>query len=247
MRSRTPASRDVTFTTNRFSVFGIMEMTLEKHVLASDGQLYHISVTYSSDAGVPADADLKVDEILEPEDGEGDEASAYQSYVEQVAAALGWSAGSIPYARLFDIQIVDRAGNKVELSAPVSVQIELEDYAQTASENTSTQVMHFADDAVAPDVISNVAVDGDTVTFEADGFSVYAIVQAPAPAEPEVETIANKNQLDQMLGTPFFLSVKHDSAGPYYFTSYVNGNGALYVEKNPGQLILRSWCGRVDP
>ncbi len=224
---------DVTFTTNRFSVFGIMEMTLEKHVLASDGQLYRISVTYSSDAGVPADADLKVDEILEPEDGEGDEASAYQSYVEQVAAALGWSAGSIPYARLFDIQIVDRAGNKVELSAPVSVQIELEDYAQTASENTSTQVMHFADDAVAPDVISNVAVDGDTVTFEADGFSVYAIVQAPAPAEPEVETIANKNQLDQMLGTPFFLSVKHDSAGPYYFTSYVNGNGALYVEKNP--------------
>lgn len=227
---------DVTFTTDSFSVFGIMEITLEKRVLASDGQMYHISVAYSSDAGVPAGAELKVDEIVKPEGAEGDEASAYQSYVAQVADAFGWDAGSIPYARLFDIRIVDRAGNKVELSAPVSVQIELEDYTLTADEDTTAQVMHFVDDADSPDVVSGVAVDGDTVSFKADGFSVYAIVQAPPPAGPaeyEPETVTSSDELETVLDEAFFLSVVRNDKVRYYFTNYLNGNGALYVEKSP--------------
>ena len=54
----------VVFESDKFSVYAVVE-TIEKYVLASDGYNYHVSVTCGPDAGMPADADLAVDEITE--------------------------------------------------------------------------------------------------------------------------------------------------------------------------------------
>ena len=55
---------NVVFESDKFSVYAVVE-TIEKYVLASDGYNYHVSVTCGPDAGMPADADLAVDEITE--------------------------------------------------------------------------------------------------------------------------------------------------------------------------------------
>lgn len=165
----TETGLDVTFTTESFSVFGVVEMTLEKYVLASDGQTYRVTVTYDSEAGVPKGAQLAVEEI---EVG----SEAYSAHLAQAESALGLDAGSAAYARLFDIKIVDRDGAKIELAAPVDVRVELADYEATTDGTTLTQVVHFADGADAPDVVSGVEADGQVVSFKTSGFSAYAIV-----------------------------------------------------------------------
>ena len=158
----------VQFTADSFSIYAIVYTTIEKTVLASDGHNYHISVTCGDDAGVPANAELSVEEIL-------DDTPEYQDYAAKAENAMGWEEGSASYLRLFDIKIVDAEGEKVEITAPVDVVIELADF----DSSKDTVVLHFADDAEEPDVVQNVDMAGETLSFEADGFSAYAIVSGP--------------------------------------------------------------------
>ncbi|MBQ1502518.1 MAG: hypothetical protein IIZ35_00795, partial [Clostridia bacterium] len=58
----------IRFDTDSFSNYAVAGYTLEKDILTSDGNLYHITVTYGEDAGFPEDAELTVREILEEED-----------------------------------------------------------------------------------------------------------------------------------------------------------------------------------
>ncbi|MBQ7534630.1 MAG: hypothetical protein IJT43_03325 [Stomatobaculum sp.] len=171
--------RDVSalsFTADRFSVFGVVRSSIEKLILASDGQAYRISVTCGPEAGVPAAAELAVSEITE-------ESAAYVEYVSKAENALGLEKDSASYVRLFDIKILDEAGNKVEISAPVNVEIALADKEKREDGTDSTGVVHFADGAEQPDVVQGVDIagaaskgEGVKLTFAAEGFSVYAIV-----------------------------------------------------------------------
>ena len=197
---------DVTFTTNSFSVFGIMEMTLERYVLASDGQTYHVTVTYGPSANVPRDAQLAVEEIAP-------DSETYDAYLAQIENMLGWQAKTSDYARLFDIKIVNRVGQKVSVAAPVDVRIELADLS-AAAENI--QVLHFADDTDAPDVVTGVDVDGEAVSFEATGFSAYAIVDVPQHGSTHVETLY---ELNEHLGEGLRL---YYGSPANYFTNAVN-------------------------
>ncbi len=211
----------VTFTTESFSIFGVVEMTLEKYVLASDGQTYHVTVTYDTNADIPRNARLAVDEIVA---GDTEDEDAYGDYLARAESALGWDAGSATYARLFDIKIVDQAGQKVEPAASVSVNIELSGQESDSSMSTAAQVVHFAEDADVPDVVTGVSVDGQAVSFETDGFSVYAIVDAPPPAVVTIETVATLEELSQNTDEAFLLS--YDTT-PKYFTNQLNGNSAF--------------------
>lgn len=216
---------DVTFTTDKFSVFGVVEMTLEKFVLASDGQTYHVTATYGAAAGVPNDAELVVEELVAPDSSEeGTVTEAYDNYVSQAEAALGWDVGSATYARLFDIKIVDRSGEKVRLAAPVNVRIELADREDESVESAETQVVHFADGSNQPEVIQGTRADGDTVSFDTQGFSVYAIVDAPAPAVINVQTAKALSELNENINSAFYLSYGNPAN---YFTSDMNGNSCF--------------------
>ncbi len=134
--------------------------------LTAEGDDYTIKVTCTPDAGVPVDAALEVEEILQ-------ETSDYEGYISDTEKALDVNEGNVVYARFFDITIVDSEGNEVQPQAAVDVKIELADLNKDTPENEDPQIVHFGEDeptAVEADV------DGDEVSFEAEGFSVYGVV-----------------------------------------------------------------------
>ena len=132
---------------------------------------YKITVIYSGIAGVPEGATLEAQEIVES-------MREYQEYATAAEDALGMEEGSASTIRLFDIKIVDADGNKVEITAPVDVKIELAENEDLAD----AQVVHFPDNGdgeVEPQVVESVTAENDAVSFGAEGFSVYAIVEGP--------------------------------------------------------------------
>ncbi len=154
----------VEFESDQFSVYGVVgSATIEKTVLASDGNNYNISVSYGPDAGVPEGAELKVEEIA-------DRSKEYNEYLTQTEDTLGWEAGTATYARFFDITIVDENGGKVDIQAPVDVKIELADKEESSESNL--QVVHFGKETE----VVEASTEGSAVSFAANGFSVYAVV-----------------------------------------------------------------------
>lgn len=175
----------IEFETAALSVDAIVGTTIEKTVLASDGLNYRITATYGIETGIPEEADLEVTEILPEEQGDANTSSVYgMSYEEYVAFtenALGWEEGSAGYIRLFDIKIVNRENPSVKYqpkeSADVDMRIELMDKDSGEEAAASTQVVHFHNEEMDGTVIEN-STEGQIVSFAADGFSIYAIVDS---------------------------------------------------------------------
>ena len=141
--------------------------SMEKIVLASDGHNYKVTVTCGTDAGIPENADLSVEEITK-------KSSEYDTYVANTENALGMEEGSAGYIRLFDIKIVDKDNPEVKYQpaegTTVDVKIELAD-----SESNTLSVVHFADGNSHGDIV-NAETDKHSVNFEAKSFSIYAVV-----------------------------------------------------------------------
>ena len=156
----------VRFTADSFSIYVLVSVSLEQTIQASDGSTYTIRVSYGADAGIPDGAELRAAEL--------DAGSTrYDDYLSRAESALGWEEGMASYARFFDISIWYR-GRELQPASSVDVTIELADLGDQPS------VVHFGHGE--PDVV-DAAVDGGAVSFAADGFSVYAIVEAP-PSVP---------------------------------------------------------------
>ena len=217
----------VFFETDSFSLFAVAGITFEKTVLASDGHNYRITVTYRADAEIPEDAALAVSEIPEEHSENPDIPSLYESYVLRAEDALGLEAGSAPYVRLFDIGLVDAEGEKLSVAAPVSVRIELAD----REEAFSAQVIHFAGNREAAEVLDGVSVEAEehvSVSFETSGFSVYAIVDAPEPINDLGQAVVNPDELAANCDNyDFYLSVTRSDRKTYYFTNSLNSKSAF--------------------
>ena len=227
----------VTFNTDSFSVFALA-YTVDFY-LNINGENYLITVTYDREVGIPDGAKLEAREILPDEHAEAEDEgngtdpeppSIYNEYISKAEAALGWEAGSVSYARLFDIRIVDANGDKVIIGAPVDVKIELADKAGDENAEVATRVVHFADGAETGDVVENMEVDGGTVCFEAEGFSAYAIVEGPGPIQMDTVTVGTPDELMNQSDIAFYLSY---DANPIYFTNKLNGNKS-FIETTAG-------------
>ena len=167
-------NQTITFTADGFSVYGFFcAETITVPFVAGDGTSYEVTVTFGTDAGIPDDAQLVVEELTVDN-------SQYSAYADQAAAAVGTEVPALSYIKLLDISIV-KNGEKITLNAPVDVSIRLMDKEQ--SENP-TQVVHFADNAETPEVISP-SVETTTVSFETQGFSIYAIVEGETVLVPQ--------------------------------------------------------------
>ena len=190
----------VTFTSDSFSVYGVVQKKkIITKVLAADGNTYEIEISYTQEAEIPEESQVKVEEIPEGSD-------LWEAYRKQTAAAL--NADDVRLPGLYDISIIDAEGNKVEPKAPVNVAIKLANAENTDEE---LHVIHFTEeipqelvaaaqpeaetivsddsqaekqtevqseplaeeDMIASETI-NASVEGDTVTFDTQGFSVYA-------------------------------------------------------------------------
>ena len=151
-----------------------------------------VTVKIGKDAKVPEGATLEVSELLTEIDAQEARKEAfergseiditeitqndYDNYVDESEKALGWDKGNVSNARLLDIKIVDKDGNKVKIAAPVDVRIELAD----TEDKTELNVVHFEDGSEKGDKIDNdtkTINEGQAVEFEADGFSVYAVIE----------------------------------------------------------------------
>ena len=167
----------LSFVADGFSVYGIIGTTIEKTVLASDGNLYRISVTFGPETGIPEDAELNVEEILPAENLEDGETDIWQSYSSSVGETLGWSGRVASYLRIFDIKIVDKEDQDIHYQPAdgtvVDVKIELAD-----AEDNEFFVVHFENEKAFGDAIE-AETEENTVNFEAHSFSAYAIVQGP--------------------------------------------------------------------
>ncbi|MBQ6346429.1 MAG: hypothetical protein IJI71_02590 [Clostridia bacterium] len=149
----------VRFETDGFSVY-VVTYTISTFYMDAAGNTFNIEVEYGTEAGIPEGAELAVAEL------EGDEAEAYTA---RAAEALNVNGSQVAYAKALDIAIlVD--GQPVQPTTPVSVSIKLLD-APEADDNTNIDVIHFGGE---PKSVS-CAFEGDAVTFQAEGFSVYVV------------------------------------------------------------------------
>ena len=158
----------IAFVTDSFSVYGFVTATLEKTILASDGHNYKVTVSFEPLTEIPEDAELLVEEIKE---GTSSDGVGYEEYVARTENALRLQDKSSEYLRLFDISIVDRDGFKIRPAPGSTVDVSIE-LADGTSEEVS--VVHFADENDSGSFV-DAEVDGQTVSFETDGFSVYAV------------------------------------------------------------------------
>ena len=161
------ASNEIAFQADAFSYYVMVGTSISVQYLTADGATYQITVNYNAEAGVPEGATLEVTEVTENSEGYD-----YESYVEKTAEAVKSDVDNLDYVKLFDIKILDQDGNKAVLTGPVDVQITLLD--QDIDEKA--QVVHFADGAEQGDLVSQVDVAEETVSFATQEFSVYAIV-----------------------------------------------------------------------
>ena len=154
---------EVVFDADAFTIYAIV-YTMDTYFRSYTGETYRVTMDFDESAGIPQNAKLAVSEILE-ESTDYD----YDSLLSEAENALEGDK-QIRYARFFDISI-SADGKEVQPSAPVSVKIQLADLPQEITANDA-QVVHFGQKTEVLDVQAS----GTGVSFEANGFSVYAVV-----------------------------------------------------------------------
>ena len=168
------------------------DQTFEAGTLTFEGDDYSITLDYGEDAKIPENASLSVREITAETDKEAYEACLEQAG-QQVAADDKTSVDQ-KASRFFDIEIVvtetDGDGTekteKIEPSAPVSVNIQINDKPasqESGSVQSEPTVLHFAEEGV--EQIDSTVTEGQNssveeqkteIQFEAESFSVYGVV-----------------------------------------------------------------------
>ncbi|MCR5137554.1 MAG: prealbumin-like fold domain-containing protein [Oscillospiraceae bacterium] len=158
------AGNTVSFASNEFSVYVVVEVTVTQIITASDGNDYLVAVTYDNDSGVPMDAQLEVSELAA-------DTEEYQNYVNQAAETLGKEAAVFAFAHAFDISLIDPAtGDHCEPIRPVAVSVRL--LNEDVQDGDAVNVVHFAESGA--EALAANAVDG-AVEFESASFSVYVV------------------------------------------------------------------------
>ena len=104
-----------------------------RHTLTIQGEDYAVTASYGEEAGLPENAELSVEEILEG-------SAEYEAYYQKMLAAV---AGE-PHARFFDITFM-ADGVEVEPAAPVDIRIS---YLNAAGigEDGAASVLRFTED-----------------------------------------------------------------------------------------------------
>ena len=219
-RDLQPADNELMFDADQFSTYCIVITTLERELVASDGNTYEVTVDCPAEAGIPQDAELEVTELLEGDKG-------YDSYLDQAAKAVSGNgtAAELRFARLFDISILVN-GEKVQPKAPVAVKIEL---ADAATETMS--VVHFGDVTEVLDATG----EGNVVSFEATGFSVYVVVD-DGEVHPESRMTINFYGKDQTTPLAYMYVKNSDTAEDLAQIIYDPGVGE--IESNE---LFKGW------
>ena len=209
----------VSFSSDSFSVYGVYQKVKKiLKVITASGETYTIDVTFTSDSGIPDDADLNAREIT-PDDPE------YEALRTQAVLAL--DAGNVGSAHFFDIQI-SKDGEKIEPTGPVNVTIALDEMLEGAE---TVAVVHFGEGST--EIIANVEISDTDVQFQADSFSVYGVITDPTNEVNDlngriatISCIGRNNQVEymtaeQLAPSPSLIGKTENAsqAAQYYFVS----------------------------
>ena len=152
---------EVVFDADTFTIYAIV-YTVDTYFRSCTGETFRVTMDFDENAGIPQNAELVVEEILE-------ESADYSNLLSQAENALDGNK-QISFVRFFDISIM-ADGKEVQPLASVSMKIQLADLPEETTE-ADAQVIHFGEQ---PEVLTTEAA-GANVSFEANGFSVYAVV-----------------------------------------------------------------------
>ncbi len=155
---------DVVFDAEAFTIYAIV-YTVDTYFRSYTGETYRVTMDFDEKASIPQNAELAVSEIVE-------ESADYDSLLSQTEDALQGDQ-QIGYVRFFDISIL-ADGEEVQPAAPVSVRIQLAELPPELTGNDA-QVVHLGHLGEQTEVLDAQA-SSTGVSFEANGFSVYAVV-----------------------------------------------------------------------
>ena len=128
---------------------------------------YDVTLTYDASAQIPEGAELSVREIEK-------DTEEYAAYLAEADSAVN---SSVTDARFFDIKIM-AGGEEVHPQSPVRVSISYKE-AIEVEEKAEVQAVHFDEEKEEPvvlDVDTNNGDQVDEVAFDAETFSVYAVL-----------------------------------------------------------------------
>ncbi|MBR2523529.1 MAG: hypothetical protein IKE53_03725 [Clostridiales bacterium] len=184
--------------------------------LIFNGSDYSVNVSYGPGTGLPSDLDLVVSEIPA-----GD---VYDEYLGLTSDALG--NPEIGTARFFDISLM-KDGSEMEPAEGTSVAVTI---SLNSSLNSDVNVVHINNESEASVVdISGITENGGTeVSFDAEGFSVYAVVDGPRPAVITPKQVADTDELKTLTEEDFIVI----SYSNRYATNSVNDKNALTETSN---------------
>lgn len=139
---------------------GIAKPAMPKRFLAARGNI-DAEIGYTPDSGIQINSEFTASEI---EGYEQDE------YIARAASLL--NASSFSFVKVLDLSVADENAMEYEPDGSVTVSITI----PGLDPNLPCTVIHFGDE---PEIL-DAEVEGNTTTFETDGFSAYVIVQGPA-------------------------------------------------------------------
>ena len=165
-------SINVKFDLESASVFGLVEAKREV-TLTHQGENYLIKAVYNGDSGIPADAKLRVYEIVEEDD-------KYEDYVNKTSEALGEEPEKIKVVKAFDISLINQeTGYEYQPNNDVKISIEFLNENLNDSENV--EVVHIDEEDAE---VLNSSTNGETVEFKTDGFSIFVCVVVETTIAP---------------------------------------------------------------
>ena len=152
--------------------------------LTYEGEDYKVTISYTAEAKIPENAELRVEELEKDSD-------VYKDYYERMIEALpeDQREAEVTFVRLFDITILSD-GDEMEPEATVEVKISYDDLVATEEENGLT--VHFPNEG-GVEIIDTEVKDGNEFEFSQDSFSVVlnalTIVRGPVYEKVEITSL----------------------------------------------------------
>lgn len=209
--------------------------------LTANGSDYTVTASFDASSGFPADVQMKVSEIKKS-------AGQYDDLYDQTLEAVQNDTDAeveLTYARFFDITFYHE-GEEVEPAGPVSVNIKYNKAIDVESSD-AVSVYHFDARNEAPQSVDiETSGRGDSVSeisFEADGFSIYAVVGTSEIVEDESRMTLNFYNLKNSSEPIATVYVKNDDDTDKELEQIIYDPGAGTIQ--PGYLF-KGWIEKED-
>lgn len=141
---------------------------------------------------------------------------------------------SVSVLAAYDITISDgRKEFQPDESSPITVTISSAEITADAP----LQVWHIPDNGSREQIQEFTLADG-AISFSAEAFSVYEIVEV---SEPEEVVLTDAQILEELDGNPFYMSITKSGVGTYWFQNYINGTAPPSIAKTANQDSASVW------